>query len=158
MALPAPGTFSSLSAETPCYTYNWQNNIGEGRTITYVDCNGKAGITQSAPAGQSGTFCARSVSGVPGGGVSVNEAGSCPCKTWYNRIFNAQKNANYTFSWIDCNGQPARKTITTSDGVLPGDAAFYSCSKSKPILIVSGGSHDLTQSLEAQYCARQVVG
>jgi hypothetical protein len=41
---------------------------------------------------------------------------------------------------------------------LPGDAAFYSCSKSKPILIVSGGSHDLTQTLEYQYCNRGLVG
>jgi hypothetical protein len=159
MALPGPGTFGGLSAETPCYTYNWNNNVGAGaQTIVYTDCNGKAGITQSpgSSIGTNGTFCARSAN--EPGGVSVNQAGSCPCKSWYNRIFNAQKNANYTFSWIDCNGQPAQKRITTSDGVGPGEASFYSCSKSKPILIISGGSHDLEQRLEYQYCNRDLVG
>jgi hypothetical protein len=165
MALPAPGTFSSLSAKTACYTYNWQNNIGEGRTITYLDCNGFAGRTQSAPAGQSGNFCARSVSEVPGGGVSVNAAGNCPCITWLTRLFNATNNATWVFSWLDCNGQPAQKTITTGGGPSPGDVSFYSCGNSKPVVIVVGGSYDLSYEAigdgnlpPTYYCRRDLVG
>jgi hypothetical protein len=153
MALPGPATFSSLSAETTCYTYNWQNNIVDNKTITYVDCNGKTGITQSAPAGQNGSFCARSITTDPGG-VSVSQAGNCGCKTWWNRIINSAAGNAYTFSWLDCNGQPARKTIITG---LQG-ASFYSCVKSKPNLIISGGPHDLVQTLEYQYCNRGLVG
>jgi hypothetical protein len=155
MALPGPGTFGGLSAETPCYTFNWQNNIGEGRVVYYTDCNGVSGLVQSAPAGQSGNFCGRTATAGPGGGVGVNEAGSCPCKTWYTRLFNSADGRNYTFAWIDCNGQPARKNVVVEGFNEP---TFYCCSKSKPVVIISGGPYNLDQRLEAQYCARQLVG
>jgi len=159
MALPAPGTFSSLSAETPCYTYNWNNNVGGGaQTIVYTDCNGNAGITQSpgSTIGTNGTFCARSTNSP--GGVSVNQAGNCGCKTWYNRVFNTTAGNTYTFSFIDCNGQPAKKSITTGGGPSPGDVSFRCCSKSKPVVVVVGGSYNLDQSIDAQYCDRGLVG
>lgn len=158
MALPSPGTFSSLSAETPCYTYNWNNNIGEARTINYTDCNG-ASASQAVPAtlNANGSFCARSTQSVAGGGVSVDQAGSCPCKTWYNRVFNSAAGRQYTFGWIDCNGQYAQRKITIPNAG-PTEASFWACSKSKPKLIISGGPGDLDQRLEYQYCNREYVG
>jgi hypothetical protein len=155
MSLPGPGTFSSLSAETTCYTYNWQNNIASDRNIPYTDCNGTTGLNQFAPAGQNGSFCARSRGSVPGGGVTVSEVGNCGCKTWWNRIINSALGRTYTFSWLDCNGQPATKTIVAGVG---GQASFFSCAKSKPNLIISGGPGDLVQTLEYQYCNRGSVG
>lgn len=166
MALPGPGTFASLSAKTPCYTYNWNNNIGQARTINYTDCNG-ASASQAVPAtlNANGSFCARSTQSVAGGGVSVNQAGSCPCINWYSRVFNATNNATWIFSWLDCNGQPARKSITTGSGPLPGDVSFYCCANSKPVIISAGGSYDLDQQPVGDgnipptyYCRRDLVG
>lgn len=157
MALPAPGTFGSLSAETPCYTYNWNNNIGEARTINYTDCNG-ASASQAVPAtlNANGSFCARSTQSVAGGGISVDQAGNCPCKTWYNQISNSAPGRTYTFEWIDCNGQYAKETLTIAN-TGPALASFNSCSKSKPKLIYSSAPGDLTQNLLYQYCNRDYV-
>jgi hypothetical protein len=154
MALPAPGTFSSLSAETPCYTFNYAAGpFAPSTNVPYTDCNGlSASITASAS--QTGTFCARSASSV--GQVNVDNVGTCPCKTWNNYLFNSAEGRNYTFSWIDCNGQPVIKNIVIEN--IPGNYSFFSCSKSKPVVIVSGGPYDLTQTLEYQYCNRGLVG
>ena len=154
MALPAPGTFSSLSAETPCYTFNYAAGpFASPTNVPYVDCNGLS-VSIVVSASQTGTFCARSANSV--GQVNVDNVGSCPCKTWYNRVFNTTPGYTYTFSFIDCNGQPAKRTITTSGD--PGQASFNCCSKSKPVVIVSGGGYDLDQRLEYQYCNRDLVG
>jgi hypothetical protein len=157
MSLPGPGTFSSLSAETPCYTYNWQNNIASDRNIPYTDCNGTTGLTQFAPAGQSGNFCARSRGSVPGGGVTVTQAGDCPCKTWWTRVFNSANGRTYTFSWLDCNGQYAQKTIRIAD-TGPTTASFFSCSNSAPNLISQSGPGDIANEIAQNNCNRTNVG
>lgn len=166
MSLPAPGTFVSLSAKTPCYTFSWNNNVGGGaQTIVYTDCNGFAGRTQSpgSTIGTNGSFCARSTNSP--GGVSISQGGNCPCINWYSRVFNATNNATWIFSWLDCNGQQARKSITTGSGPLPGDVSFYCCANSKPVIISAGGSYDLDQQPigdgnlpPAYYCRRDLVG
>lgn len=157
MALPGPGTFSSLSAETPCYTFNYTAGaFAPTQNIVYVDCNGIAGRTQLVSGGGSGTFCARSITN-DGSQITITQAGSCACKTWYTRVFNSAVGRDYTFAWVDCNGQPAQKRIVMPDVVIP-EVAFFTCCKSKPVVIISGGPHDLDQRLEYQYCNRDLVG
>ena len=155
MALPGPGTFSSLSAETPCYTFNYAAGpFAQTTNVPYVDCNGKS-VSVVVSAAQTGTFCARSANNV--GQVNVDNVGSCPCKTWYTRVFNSAAGRDYTFAWVDCNGQPAQKRIVMPDVAIP-EVAFFTCCKSKPVMIISGGPHDLDQRLEYQYCNRGLVG
>jgi hypothetical protein len=66
---------------------------------------------------------------------------------------------------LDCNGQPAQKSITTGGGPSPGDVSFYSCGNSKPVVIVVGGSYDLSYEAigdgnlpPTYYCRRDLVG
>ena len=156
MALPGPGTFSSLSAETPCYTFNYTAGaFAPTQNIIYVDCNGIAGRTQLVSGGGSGNFCARSITD-DGSQITITQAGSCACKSWYTRVFNSAAGRDYTFAWLDCNGQPAQKRVITAG--IYGEASFYACSKSKPVMIISGGPFDITQEAYFQYCNRSVVG
>ena len=154
MALPGPGTFSSLSAETPCYTFNYAAGpFAQTTNVPYVDCNGLS-VSIVVSAAQTGTFCARSANSV--GQITVDNVGSCSCKTWYSVLYGYDY-ITYTFEWIDCNGQPAKKTAVGLGAYIP--ITFYSCSKSKPRLVgnpsIIGG---LNQSLEAQSCDRNLVG
>jgi hypothetical protein len=164
MALPGPGTFSSLSAKTACYSYSYYaGQFAQPTNVPYVDCNG-FNVSIVVNASGSGTFCARSApSGV--GQVVITQGGNCPCITWYTRLYGAQNSATFTFAWLDCNGQPSRKIMTTSAGPLPGDISFYSCGNSRPVVL--SGPLNYTLQYEAfgdgnlpptYYCRRDLVG
>jgi hypothetical protein len=163
MALPAPGTFSSLSAKTACYTFNYAaGQFAETTNVPYVDCNGYS-VSIVVSAAQTGSFCARSANSV--GQITITQGGNCPCITWRTRLYGAQNNATFTFGWLDCNGQQGLKIMTTSAGPLPGDISFYSCGNSRPVVL--SGPLNYTLQYEAigdgnlpptYYCRRDLVG